>query len=72
MTRLAEVSPGSLEAYRALAAVALAAQDYAEAESHYGKVLEIEPRDQEAHERLAMARKGRRREDQQHRRRRKG
>jgi tetratricopeptide (TPR) repeat protein len=70
--RLAEVSPDSLEAHRALAAVALAAQDYPQAELHYGKVLEIEPLDEEAHERLAMARKGRRREERQHGRRRKG
>ena len=71
-TRLAEVSPGTLDAHRALAAVALAAQDYPQAEVHYGKVLEIEPLDQEAHERLAMAKKGRKREEQQRSRRRKG
>jgi tetratricopeptide (TPR) repeat protein len=68
-TRLADVAPDSLEAHRALAAVALAAQDYPQAEWHYGKVLEIEPLDEEAHERLAMAKKGRRREEQRNRRR---
>jgi tetratricopeptide (TPR) repeat protein len=70
-TRLAAVAPGSLEAHRALAAVSLAEQDYPQAELHYGKVLEIEPLDQEAIERLAMAKKGRRREQepQRHRRR---
>jgi tetratricopeptide (TPR) repeat protein len=69
-TRLAAVAPGSLEAHRALAAVSLAEQDYPQAELHYGKVLEIEPLDQEAMERLAMAKKGRRREQepQRHRR----
>jgi hypothetical protein len=39
---------------------------------HYGKVLEIEPLDQDAIERLAMAKKGRRREQEPQRRRRKG
>jgi Flp pilus assembly protein TadD len=68
-TRLAAMAPDSLEAHRALAAVALAAQDYPQAEWHYGKVLEIEPLDQEAHERLAMARKERRREERGRRRR---
>ena len=53
-------------------AAAWAAQDSAEAESHSGKGLEIDPRDREAHDRLAMARRGGRREEQQHRRRRKG
>jgi tetratricopeptide (TPR) repeat protein len=67
-TRLAAMAPDSLEAHRALAAVALAAQDYLQAEWHYGKVLEIEPLDQEAHERLAMARKGRRRDERGRRR----
>jgi tetratricopeptide (TPR) repeat protein len=68
-TRLAAMAPDSLEAHRALAAVALAAQDYPQAEWHYGKVLEIEPLDQEAHERLALARKERRREERGRRRR---
>jgi tetratricopeptide (TPR) repeat protein len=70
--RLAELAPDSLESHRALAAVSLAEQDYVQAELHYAKVLDIEPLDQEAHEHLAMARKGRHREQQPPRRRRKG
>jgi tetratricopeptide (TPR) repeat protein len=70
--RLAELTPDSLESHRALAAVSLAEQDYVQAELHYGKVLDIEPLDQDAHEHLAMARKGRHREQQPPRRRRKG
>jgi Flp pilus assembly protein TadD len=68
--RLAEVAPDSLEAHRVLGAVSLAEQDYAQAEVHYGHVLEIEPLDQEAHERLAVAKKGRRGEERPWRRRR--
>jgi Flp pilus assembly protein TadD len=71
--RLATLAPDSVEAHRALAAVSLAEQDYAQAEFHYGNVLEMEPLDEEAHERFAMAKDGRRREQQRsqrHRRRR--
>ena len=72
-SHLALLAPDSLQAHRALAAVSLAEQDYPMAELHYGKVLEYEPLDQEAHERLAMAKEGRRREQQPQRsRKRKG
>lgn len=63
--RLQAVAPDSVQAHRALAAVALAQQSYAQAEHHYELVLESEPLDQEAHERLAMARKGRLRAEKQ-------
>ena len=53
-SRLEAVAPGSLEAHRALGAVALAEKDYEQARFHYGSVLELEPLDQEAHERLAL------------------
>ena len=53
-SHLEAVSPGTVEAHRALAAVALAEQDYDQARHHYRKVLELEPLDQEAHERLAL------------------
>ncbi len=57
-SRLEAVAPGSIEAHRALAAVALAEQDYEQARMHYLQVLEIEPLDQEAHERLALVSEG--------------
>lgn len=53
-SRLEAVAPGTVEAHRALGAVALAEHDYDQAREHYGKVLELEPLDQEAHERLAI------------------
>ncbi|HSJ46216.1 MAG TPA: hypothetical protein VK923_16190 [Euzebyales bacterium] len=53
-SRLEAVAPGTLEAHRALGAVALAEQDYEQARFHYRSVLELEPLDQEAHERLAL------------------
>ena len=53
-SRLEAVAPGTVEAHRALGAAALAEHDYDQARMHYGKVLELEPLDQEAHERLAM------------------
>lgn len=53
-SRLAALAPGSIEAHRALGAVALAGHDYEQARAHYRKVLELEPLDQEAHERLAL------------------
>lgn len=53
-SRLQAVAPGSIEAHRALGAVALAEHDYERARTHYRKVLELEPLDQEAHERLAL------------------
>lgn len=53
-SRLEAVSPGTVEAHRALGAVALAERDYDQARHHYSKVLELEPLDQEAHERLAL------------------
>lgn len=53
-SRLEAVAPGTLEAHRALGAVALAEQDYEQARLHYRSVLELEPLDQEAHERLAL------------------
>ncbi|MBW3605510.1 MAG: tetratricopeptide repeat protein [Actinobacteria bacterium] len=53
-SRLDALAPGSIEAHRALGAVALAAHDYEQARVHYRKVLELEPLDQEAHERLAL------------------
>lgn len=53
-SRLEAVAPGTVEAHRALGAVALAEHDYDQARQHYAKILEIEPLDQEAHERLAM------------------
>ena len=53
-SRLDAVAPGTVEAHRALGAVALAEHDYDQAREHYRKILELEPLDQEAHERLAM------------------
>jgi cytochrome c-type biogenesis protein CcmH/NrfG len=53
-SRLEAVAPGTLEAHRALGAVALAEQDYEQARLHYRSVLDLEPLDQEAHERLAL------------------
>lgn len=53
-SRLEAVAPGTVEAHRALGAVALAEHDYDQARAHYAKILELEPLDQEAHERLAM------------------
>lgn len=53
-SRLEAVAPGALETHRALGAVALAEQDYEQARFHYRSVLELEPLDQEAHERLAL------------------
>jgi hypothetical protein len=53
-SRLEAVAPGSVDAHRALGAVALAAHDYEQARTHYREILELEPLDQEAHERLAL------------------
>jgi cytochrome c-type biogenesis protein CcmH/NrfG len=53
-SRLEAVAPGSVEAHRALGAVALVEQDFEQAGLHYRRVLELEPLDQEAHERLAL------------------
>lgn len=53
-SRLEAIAPGSIEAHRALGAVALAEHDYERARTHYRKVLELEPLDQEAHERLSL------------------
>ena len=53
-SHLEAVAPGTLEAHRALGAVALAEQDHEQAQFHYRSVLELEPLDQEAHERLAL------------------
>jgi cytochrome c-type biogenesis protein CcmH/NrfG len=53
-SRLEAIAPGTVEAHRALGAVALAEHDYDQAREHYSKVLELEPLDQEAHERLAL------------------
>jgi tetratricopeptide (TPR) repeat protein len=63
-TRLLAVAPDSVHAHRALGAVALAQQEYAQAEHHYGQVLDREPLDEEAHGRLALARQGRQRVEQ--------
>jgi Flp pilus assembly protein TadD len=48
------VAPGTLEAHRALGAVAMAERDFEQARVHYRAVLDLEPLDQDAHERLAL------------------
>jgi cytochrome c-type biogenesis protein CcmH/NrfG len=53
-SRLDAVAPDSVEAHRALGAVALAEQDYEQAAVHYRRLLELEPGDREATERLEV------------------
>jgi cytochrome c-type biogenesis protein CcmH/NrfG len=53
-SRLEAVAPGTLEAHRALGAVAMAERDFEQARVHYRAVLDLEPLDQDAHERLAL------------------